>query len=67
MASAGTLLVSTCFVVYSYHHPLVSNPTKTDIYAALQNENGISCLTVVENKRQLTMPCGGRNRNWHFL
>jgi hypothetical protein len=50
-----------------YCHALVSHPTKTNICIALQNENGISCLTIIENKRQLTAPYGGRNRKWHSL
>jgi hypothetical protein len=54
MVSAEQLLVSTCSVMYYYRHPLVSHPTKMNIYIALQNENGVSCLTIIENK-QLTM------------
>jgi hypothetical protein len=61
MASAERLLVSTHFVTYYYCHPLVSHPTKMNIYIALQNEYCISCLTVVESKRQLTMPHGWRS------
>jgi hypothetical protein len=38
-----------------------------NIYIALQNENSVSCLTVIENKRQLTMPYGVRNCKWHSL
>jgi hypothetical protein len=37
------------------------------MYTALQNENGFSYLTITENKRQLTMPCGGRNCEPHCL
>jgi hypothetical protein len=48
--SAKTLLVSTYFVMYYYRHPLVSHPTKANMYFALQNENGVSCLTLIENK-----------------
>jgi hypothetical protein len=40
---------------------MVSHPTKKNIYIALQNENGVSCLTIIVNKRQLTTPFGGRN------
>jgi hypothetical protein len=43
---------------------LVSNPHKSNLYIALQNENGVSCLTVIENERQLTLPYGGRNHKW---
>jgi hypothetical protein len=39
----------------------VGQPVKTNMYTALQNENGVSCLTILENKRQLTMPYSGRN------
>jgi hypothetical protein len=35
------------------------------IYVALQNKNGVSCLTVTINKRQLTVSCGRRNCKWH--
>jgi hypothetical protein len=38
-----------------------------NMYIALQNENGVSCLTFIENKKQLTMPYGGRNCKQHFL
>jgi hypothetical protein len=48
-------------------HLLVSHPTKTNIHIALQNKNGVSCLTITENKRQLTLPYAGRNCKWHFL
>jgi hypothetical protein len=67
MASAEGLLVFACFVTYYYHNLLVSHPTKTNTYTALQNENGLSCLTIIVNKRQLTMPYGGRNHKWHSL
>jgi hypothetical protein len=67
MASAERLLVSTSFGTYYHRHPLVSDPTKTHMYIALQNENGISCLTIIVNKRQLTMPYGGRNSKQHSL
>jgi hypothetical protein len=68
MLSADRLLVSTCFVTYYYRHPfLVSHPAKTDIYITLQNEHGLSSLTVRENKRQLTMPYGGRNHKLNAL
>jgi hypothetical protein len=63
MASIERLLISTCFVTHCFRHLLVSHPTKI----ALQNENGVSSLTFVENKKQLTMPCGGRNCKQHFL
>jgi hypothetical protein len=62
MASAETF-----FVMYYYHHPLVSHPTKMNIYITLQNKNGFTCLTIIEKKRQLTMPYGGRNHKWHSL
>jgi hypothetical protein len=32
------------------------------MYIVLQTNKGVSCLTVIESKRQFTMPCGGRNR-----
>jgi hypothetical protein len=67
MASAGRLLVSTHFVTYCCHHLLVSHPTKMNMYTAFQNENGVSCLTVIVNKRQLIMHRGGRNHKWHSL
>jgi hypothetical protein len=38
-----------------------------NIYIALQNKNGISCLTVVVNKRQLTMPFGDLNCYYNIL
>jgi hypothetical protein len=47
--------------MYYYCPLLVSHPTKTNIYIALQNESGVSCLTFTENKRRLTTPFGGRN------
>jgi hypothetical protein len=37
------------------------------MYTALENENGVSCLTVMENKRQLTKPYGGRTPKLHSL
>jgi hypothetical protein len=67
MVSAKRLLVSTCFAMYCYRHPLVSHQTITNIYIPLQNEKSVPCLTAIENKRQLTMLCGGRNRKWHSL
>jgi hypothetical protein len=66
------------FVMYCCFHLLVSHPTKTNniilylllllynIYIALQYENGVSFLTVIENKRQLTVPYG-RNHKRHSL
>jgi hypothetical protein len=56
MVFAERLLVSTSFIMY-YRHQSVSHPTKINIYIALQNEN----------KRQLTMPYGGRKRKRHSL
>jgi hypothetical protein len=53
--------------MYYYRHLLVSHPTKLNMYIALQNENGVSCLALIVNKRQLTMPYGGRNSKWHSL
>jgi hypothetical protein len=35
-------------------------------YIAFQNENGV-CLTIIINKRQLTMIYGGRNCKRHSL
>jgi hypothetical protein len=72
MVSAEGLLVSTCFVMYSYHHLLVNNRYKTSIYTALQNGNLIYYLTIIVNKRRLTVPYGGRNckaaltASWYF-
>jgi hypothetical protein len=43
---------------------LVSHLAKMNI--ALQNENGVSCLTE-QQIRQLTMPYGGRNSKRHSL
>jgi hypothetical protein len=45
--------------------PSIGQP-KTNIYTALQNENGV-CLSITENKRQMTMPYGGRNPKWQSL
>jgi hypothetical protein len=45
--------------MYYHRHPLVSHPTKMNMYIALQNKNGVSCLTTRDNERQLTMPYGG--------
>jgi hypothetical protein len=67
MASTERLLVSACFVTYYYRHPLVSHPTKTNIYIALENKNGVCCLTLIENERQMTVFYGGRNCKWHSL
>jgi hypothetical protein len=67
LATTEGLVVSMCFVTYYHSHPLVSHTTKTNIYIALQNENGVSCLTVIDNKRQLTLPYGERNRKCHSL
>jgi hypothetical protein len=61
MVSAQRLLVSACSIMYYCHYLLVSSPTKPIMCTALQNENGVSCLTVIVNKSQLTMPYGGRN------
>jgi hypothetical protein len=46
---------------------LVNHPSKTNTHIALQKENGISCSTITVNKRQLTMPYGGRIRKQHSL
>jgi hypothetical protein len=59
MAATERLLVSASSVMYYHHHPLVSHPTKMNMYIALQNKNGVSCLTIRDNERQLTMPYGG--------
>jgi hypothetical protein len=53
-----------CHILLS---PSVGQPSKTNIYTALQNENGVSYSTFIENKRQLTMPYGSRNCKWHSL
>jgi hypothetical protein len=53
-----------CHVLLS---PSVGQPSKMKMYTALQNENGISCLTIIANKIQLTMPYGGKNRKQHSL
>jgi hypothetical protein len=37
------------------------------MHIALQNENGVSCLTITANERQLAMPYGGRNCKQHSL
>jgi hypothetical protein len=60
-----TLLVSTIFVMYYYHYALVSHPTKINMYTALENENSVSRLTIIVNKRKLIEPYGGRNRKQH--
>jgi hypothetical protein len=49
---SSRITIAICFV---------SHPTKTNIYTAFQNENSVPCLTIIVNKRQLTMPYGGRN------
>jgi hypothetical protein len=53
--------------MYYYHHPLVSYPTKMNIYIVYKTKNGVSCLTTVENKRQLTISYGGRNHEQQSL
>jgi hypothetical protein len=46
--------------MYYYRHLLVSHPTiQPKMCTALQNENDVSCLAIVMNKRQLTVPRGG--------
>jgi hypothetical protein len=67
MASAERGLVSTSFVMHYYCHLLVSHPTKTNMYTAIQYEIGVSCLTITVNKRQLTMPYGGKKHERHSL
>jgi hypothetical protein len=67
MVCAERLLVSTSFVMYYHHHLLVSHQTKTNICIALQNENHVSYLTIIANKRQMVMPYGGRNHKLHFF
>jgi hypothetical protein len=37
------------------------------MYIALQNENGVSCLTIIVNKIQLAMSYDERNRTRHTL
>jgi hypothetical protein len=63
MATTERFAVSTYFVTYYYRHPLVSQPSKMNMYIALQNEDGVSCLTVTVNKIQLTMPMVGETMN----
>jgi hypothetical protein len=53
--------------MYYYRQPLVRHPTKRNIYIVLQNENGVSHLAIIENKRQLIMTYGGRNHKQHSL
>jgi hypothetical protein len=67
MVSAKRLFLATCFVTYICCQLFVTHPTKTNVYIALQNESGVSCLTVMENKRLLTMPHVERNHKWHSL
>jgi hypothetical protein len=38
-----------------------------NMYISLQNENGVPCLPIIENKRQMTMPYGRRNCKQHSL
>jgi hypothetical protein len=38
-----------------------------NIYIASQNENGVSCLKTIVNKRQLTIIYGERNCKQHSL
>jgi hypothetical protein len=67
MASVERLLVFTSFVSTTIAICWSAIHLKTDMYHALQNKDGISCLTVLANKRQLIMPYGGRNHKWHSL
>jgi hypothetical protein len=66
MASAERLLVSISFVTY-YRRLMVTHPAKTNMYIALQNVNGVFFLTIMVNRRQLTMSHGGRNHKQHSL
>jgi hypothetical protein len=38
-----------------------------NMHIALQKENGVSSLTIIERKRQLTMTYSGRNSKQHSL
>jgi hypothetical protein len=67
MATAERLLVSKCFITYYYHHLLASHPTKLNMYTALQNENAVSYIIIIVNKRQLTMSSDRRNCKQHCL
>jgi hypothetical protein len=51
--------------IYNFCHALVSHPTKINMYTALENENSVSRLTIIVNKRKLIVPYGGRNRKRH--
>jgi hypothetical protein len=53
MVSAERLLVSVCFIMYYYHHLLVSHPAKSIKYTASQNENGFSSLTFTEKEKPM--------------
>jgi hypothetical protein len=37
------------------------------MHTTLQNENGVSCLTLIVNKRQLTMPYAGKDHKFLSL
>jgi hypothetical protein len=52
MAPTEKLVVSTYFVTYYYHHPLVSHPSKMNMYIALQNKNCVSLGETINS-----MPC----------
>jgi hypothetical protein len=62
MASAERLLVSTCFIAY-YRYLLVSHPTKLKMYAALQNESGVSSLTITAKGGGEQCPMVGETMN----
>jgi hypothetical protein len=65
MASHERLLVST-YLSHTAINICLSD-IKDNMHIALQNKNGTSCLTVTKNKRQLTMPYGGRNCKQHSM
>jgi hypothetical protein len=37
------------------------------MYIAAQNKNSVSCVIIIENKRQFTMLYDGRKSEWHCL
>jgi hypothetical protein len=48
--------------------PSVGQQSNWDKYLyCITEQKGVPCLTIKENKKQLTMPYGGRNCKWHSL
>jgi hypothetical protein len=65
MASSERLLVSAHFITYYYRHTLVSHPTKSNKYTALQNENSVSCLVITaQTQREIEKKERRNNALW---